>query len=199
MASRWLEQFFFSFVKGLSFVEGSVVIGATGAVSTLKGSGVQAVTRLGVGLYQIQLEDNYNRFLGLRADFSSAQTGSDVTAGAFSVGTPYVITALGTTDWIAAGYPAGFTPQVGGSFVAATVGAGTGTAKAVVASGIYTTELIGTPNATINSSLQTAQKKGALLLIKTNNASGAATDPANGSTMRFNMFLRNSSIKSKGE
>lgn len=51
-----------------------------------------------------------------------------VAGGAFVVGEPYSIRALGTTDWNAAAGTSGVTYTIGSRFTASTVGAGTGTA-----------------------------------------------------------------------
>jgi hypothetical protein len=52
-----------------------------------------------------------------------------VTGGAFVVGQAYQITAVGTTNWTAAGAPSNF--GVGTVFTATTVGGGNGTANSV--------------------------------------------------------------------
>jgi hypothetical protein len=199
MANRFFQQFFFSLNHAPVFLEGSVVIGATGAVGTVKGSGLLGVTRLAAGVYQLQFEDAYNRYLGGTAGFVSPVTGASVPGGSFVAGTLYYITALGTTttaQWLAAGVPAGVTPAVGVAFVATTVGAGTGTVKAAGVSGIYAIEVAGNSNLT---SYNSVAGKGAILVLQCLDAAGAQTDPAAGSVLGFTSFFRNSTVKGKGE
>ena len=199
MANRFFQQFFLSLNHQPVFLEGSVVIGATGAVGTVKGSGLLSVTRLSAGVYQLIFEDDYNRYLGGFTGFVSPVTGSNVSGGSFVTGTLYVITALGTTttaQWVAAGVPAGITPAVGVAFVATGAGAGTGTVKAVAASGIMNVEVAGDSNLT---SYNQTPGQGAILLLCCRNSSGALTDPAQGSVLGFAAFFRNSSVKGKGE
>jgi hypothetical protein len=199
MANRFFQQFFLSLNHQPVFLEGSVVIGASGSVGTVKGSGLLSVTHLATGVYQLQFEDDYNRYLGGFAGFVSPVTGSNINAGSFVAGTLYVITALGTTttaQWQAAGVPVGVTPAVGLAFVATGAGAGTGTVKATVGAGIYAVEVAGDSNLT---SYVTTNGTGAILLLACRNASGALTDPAAGSVLGFTAFFRNSSVKGKGE
>lgn len=193
MANRWFQQFFYSLNHSPVFLEGNAVIGSTGAVGTVKGSGLKSVTRLGVGTYRLLPEDGYPRYLGGHVGFVSPTTGSNVNDGSFVAGTSYVITAVGTTNWHAVGVPAGVTPAVGVGFVATGVGgAGSGTVKAVGASGIYAVEIVGDPQLQVNQA-------GGGVIIQCLNASGAPTDPASGSVLGFVMFLRNSTVKGKGE
>jgi len=56
--------------KEIKIIEGSVVIGATGAVGTVLGLGVDSITRNATGNYTITLEDAYNRLVGLSTFFS---------------------------------------------------------------------------------------------------------------------------------
>ena len=102
MANRYFTQFFYTPHKMPVMIDCNIAIGSTGAVGTIKGPGVSGVTRLGTGLYQIKLQDNYYKFYKLDWNLEAPVTGSDVTDGSFSVGTVYQITAVGTTDWTAA-------------------------------------------------------------------------------------------------
>lgn len=197
MANRFFQQFFFGLNHYPVWIEGSAAIGASGATSALKGSGVSSLTRKAAGVYELKLEDNYNRFLGFSAVLAGPVTGSAVAGGSFVAGTLYVIQSLGTTtqaQWITAGVPAGVTAAVGVAFVAAGVGAGTGTVKAVGASGVYAVELVGDPQTAVGPSTA-----GAVLYFKCLDASGAAADPASGSTLYFEVKYRNSTVKGKGE
>jgi hypothetical protein len=64
MANRLFETKLLNLVKGMVAIEGSFDIGATGAVSNIKGNGVSTVTRTAAGKYDIVLQDQYNKFLG---------------------------------------------------------------------------------------------------------------------------------------
>lgn len=199
MANRRFTQFFYTPHAMPVLIDCNVAIGATGAVGTLKGPGVASITRQSQGIYLIRLQDNYNKCFNVQASFEAPVTGSDVPDGSFSVGTTYIITAVGTTDWTAAGLPAGLTAAVGMSFKAATIGgAGTGTAKAVGSSGIFAVEMVGDPNLEIAPTVP-AGTVGGYLTVKCLNASGAATDPASGSKMHLMIYLSNSSVQVQGE
>lgn len=177
----------------------NVAIGASGAPGTLKGPGIASITRLSAGIYQVQLQDNYNRYYFGAASFVSPVSGTPVADGSFSTGTVYVITSLGTTNWAAAGLPANIAPAVGAVFKAANAGgAGSGTAETSSHSGIFSTEAIGDTN-TMLSLFPTTPLLGGLVTFQTLNASGAATDPASGSVMALTFYLSNSSIQVQGE
>lgn len=80
MANRYMQQFLFGFNHMLTFLEGNVSIGASGAVGTLKGSGIASVTKNSTGNYTIVLEDKYMKLLGSDFSFVSASF-----SGVFSV------------------------------------------------------------------------------------------------------------------
>jgi hypothetical protein len=201
MANRYFTQFFYTPHKMPVLLDCNVVIGSTGAVGTIKGPGIAGVTRLSAGVYQIKLQDNYNRYFMGSWGFVAPTTGSTVNDGSFVTGTTYVITAVGTTtaaEWLAAGVPAGITPDVGVVFKAASAGAaGTGTVKALGSSGIFALEVLGNTNLMLGPS--GAANQGGLVTIKCLNASGAATDPAAGSVMGLTFYLSNSSVTVQGE
>lgn len=198
MANRYFTQFFYTAHKMPVMLDMNVAIGATGAVGTLKGPGIYGVTRLGTGIYQIKLQDNYNKFFKLDWNVEAPVTGSAVNDGSFSVGTVYQITTVGTTDWTAAGLPAGLTAAVGMVFKAATIGgAGTGAAKALGTSGIFAVEVVGNPQTMLAP--QGAANQGGIITIKCLNASGAATDPAEGTVLFLDLYLSNSSVTVQGE
>ena len=198
MANRNFTRSFYTIHAMPVLLDCNVVIGSTGAVGTTKGPGISAVTRLGTGLYQIKLQDNYNRYYMGGWGFVAPVTGAGVNDGSFSTGTQYIITTVGTTDWVAAGLPAGLTAQVGSTFKAAGAGgAGTGVAKAVGTSGIFAVEVVGDTNTMLNPI--GAANQGGIVTIKCLNASGAATDPAAGSVMGLTFYLSNSSVYTQGE
>jgi hypothetical protein len=197
MANRFFQQFFFGLNHYPVWIEGSAAIGASGATSALKGSGVKSLTRKAAGVYELKLEDNYSRFLSFQCKFVAPVTGAAVTGGSFVSGTTYVIQSIGSTtqaQWETAGVPAGVTAAVGVAFVAAGVGAGTGTVKAVGTSAVFACEIVGDPQVSVGPTTP-----GAVLLFKCIDASGAAIDPASGSQIYFEVTYRNSTVKGKGE
>jgi hypothetical protein len=201
MANSYFTQFFYTKHAMPVLLDCNVVIGATGAVGTIKGPGVSTVTRLSAGLYQIKLLDNYYKLYGVDVNFRAPVSGANVTAGSFSVGPTYEITALGNTNWQTAGLPTGLTAAVGMVFKAAAVGSGTGTAKILGSSGIYKAETVG-GNEMLSLS---TTNQGGLVTIKCLGPTAAddtalvATDPAEGSVMYVSMYLSNSSVVVRGE
>ncbi len=67
--------------KEVKILFGSVVIGSTGAVGTVKGN--FKITRTSAGVYQIILTDKYNRMLGSTAGF--VQGTANTPSGIFKV------------------------------------------------------------------------------------------------------------------
>ena len=63
MANSRFYQFLYSKQAMLTLIEGKIVIGASGAVSSFVGSGVASVTQTATGQYSIQLSESYNLFL----------------------------------------------------------------------------------------------------------------------------------------
>lgn len=176
------------------YLEANAVIGASGAVGTTKGSGIASIVKLATaGTYQINFQDPYYRYLGGNSGFVSPVSGTPVTAGSFVSGTTYIIVSVGNTNWQAAGLAVGIIPQVGVAFTASAAGSGTGVAETASSSGIMSVEVVGDPNTTINNS------SNPYMIIQCLNSSGAATNPASGSVIGFQFFLRNSNVKGKGE
>lgn len=131
-------------------------------LATTGGSGTPTLTfwvapgpNVPVGYIQVNLQDNYNRYL-----FSASGRGCPVSGSAILVasagvtlGTMYIITVVGTTTqagWVSLGLPANITAAVGVSFIAAKTGTATGTGVveviAATGSGIFSVELVGDPN-----------------------------------------------------
>ena len=178
----------------------SVAIGASGAPTLQQQYGIQSITRLSAGRYRMQLQDNYVKILSFSASAVSPVTGSDITAGSFSVGTVYQITALGNTNWATAGLPAGITPSVGDTFLAAAVGSGTGTAKAIGNSGVQRIELMGNNPAMLSNQPFVAQAGGfvdfqCLAPTDASTTTVIPADPANGSSLIIVVSLSNSSVQ----
>lgn len=176
----------------------SVSIGASGVPTIESGSGlgIKAITKMDDGQYRIQLQDNYFKLLGVQVTMQSPVSGGSITAGSFSTGTVYQITALGNTtqaQWVTAGVPSGITAAVGVVFKAAAAGAGTGTAKVLGSSGVACVELMGNSvNMLQNSSTQ--PQEGGFVDIQTLDDSLAAVEPTSGSKMYISLKLSNSSV-----
>lgn len=202
-----------------TYVEGSFKIGATGAVmpsTGIVGSGVNSVVRKGTGQYVLQLQDNFNRLLGADFNtFSATSAAGAVTDGSLVVGQPYQIAFASTsTNWYTLGLPVGLTPAAGMPFVA-TSGAsaggtgglpGSGTAVRIIASNVDRVEVLPNPNTILQSSnlngpLGTSgiPAQGAYIFFQTLDTSGAPVNPTSGAVIRFNLFLRNSSLLGTNE
>ena len=201
MANRSFQQFFFNLNHACTYLEGNVVIdsGATGKTRSQKGSGIKAVTAVATGVYKIQLENSYARYLGGASGFASPSTGSPIAVGAINPTTVYMIAVVGTTNWQTCGLPAGITPAVGATFVCAATGTGTGYAIAVGTSGITAVEVVGDPNQTITNYTDPHFYIQTLGATSSSVTTLVPTAPADGSVMGFTIFLRNSSLTGKGE
>lgn len=148
----------------------------------------------------IQLNNNYNVYLGGNIGFVSPVTGSNLTST--TAGVSYVIVSLGTTtlaQWQAAGLPAGLTPALGQSFVALATGAigGTGAVKVVATSGIASMEVIGNPTASFNNS-NIAANGGAYLLLQALDFAGAVANPVDGTVVGMSIIVDASSVTIDG-
>lgn len=149
------------------------------------------------GFLVLRLNNNFNVFLGQSVSITSPVTGSNLTATVNHVS--YQITALGSAtlaQWLAVGYPAGFTPAVGQSFVAtasATIG-GSATVKAIGASGVDNAEVVGAPLVS-NSAIGT--NGGAQVLMQFLNAS-TPTNPADESIVEMSLNFDGSSVTIDG-
>lgn len=182
-----------------------VSIGSSGAPTIINssGKGIASITRLAAGQYRLQLQDNYASLLALDVQFQSPVTGSAVAGGAFSVGTVYQIVTLGNTtqaQFVAAGLPTGIAAAPGVIFKAATVGAGTGTVKALGTSGVSNVELIGNPQLMLSNQPFTGNNGGFInfqCLAPTSSSvtTAIAADPANGAVMMIQLLLNNSQIQ----
>lgn len=96
MANRAFQKTLASLNVNLTFLEGNFVVGATGAVGTTKGSGIASFVRLAAGTYQVNLQDQYNRYLGgFGGIVESPYTPVALSTG-LSSGSVYMITTVGT-------------------------------------------------------------------------------------------------------
>ena len=148
------------------------------------------------GIIIVQLDDNYNQYLGGFSGQTVALTGSNTAT--LTAGNPYVITSLGSStaaQWITAGVPSNITPAVGVSFIAAANIAGGGMAQAVASSsGIDHMELIGDPATTNSNNPQQGQLGSGLQLMFACYAAGTLTAPANGTVISMSFYLNDSSV-----
>ena len=203
MANRRFNQFMFNLNAGMTMLEGNCIIdsGATAGVRSIKGSGIKAVIKLATGIYKIQLMDSFARYLAGTAGMVSSVTGN-TSMGSLSIGTLYIIRTMGSStqaQWVAAGVPAGVTAAPGLAFVATAIGAGSGTCFTAVASGIACVEVKGDPNLSITNISDPH------IIVGTMGATGAGATalipvaPVDNSVFGFTLFLRNSSVKGKGE
>lgn len=216
MANRRFIQFFNTLHNKPTLIDFSVIVDRTNGnglgCRSLKGPGIASIymnstapiagNNVGQGYMQINLQDNYNRYLGGFTGCVSPVTGSAISISGSSVltlGTPYVITSLGTTtqaQWVAAGLPIGVTAAVGVSFCAAITGGGggTGQVKAVANSGVDCVEVVGDPNLSIvsNGAAILGGASGAYIILKFLDFSGAVVQPANESVIGSSLYFNNS-------
>ncbi len=205
MAAIPQRQFLFSYNPLLSYVQGQVVIGATGAVSSYNGSGIASVVRLAQGVYQINLLNNFYRFLDFTAGFQSPPTGNTAVT-AITPGLVYTIRTVGSTtqaQWETAGVPKGVPAAVGLPFLAAATSSGSGTASTPAFSGIDSVEVVGNPQDSINYAPTSAAYPYIVVQCVGPTASGDTTplavDPVSGSTMNFEIMCRASSLPGLNE
>lgn len=162
------------------------------------------------GVLVIQLQDNYNRSLSGANAIVSPVSGSalKIDNSALTQGVAYIITTLGdasAAQWHALGVPAGVTPAVGVSFIAASVGAGANTSSsrvmtaAAAGSGVATIETVGDPNLSIAPDPTKSQGFGAQIILECRDYAGALVAPVDGSVISLQFYLSDSSILVQGE
>lgn len=162
------------------------------------------------GTIVVQMQDNFNRsFCGFNAVVSPLSGSAlKVDNSALTAGVAYTITTLGTTTvtaWHTLGVPAGVTPAVGVSFIAASVGAGGNTstsrvmATAAAGSGVATFETVGDPNLSIAPDRTTGQTYGATFIIQCRDYAGALVAPTDGSVISLSFYLSNSGVQNGNE
>ena len=194
-----------SLVDRLSLVQGQFSIGSSGAVSAVQGNGVVSVTHAGTGVYWVILRDSYNKFMALGATQEETSDTPATIASGLTSGVVYVITTVGdasAADWLAVGLPSGQTPAVGVSFLSTSTGSGNSTTArvgGVIATSTannLTVNTIGSVTKTLHGN---ALIGGAFALVCRLGSSGALADPANGAVLKFDLLMRNSSVKGLGE
>jgi hypothetical protein len=152
------------------------------------------------GVIMVQLQDNYNRYLGGFSGQVSPLSGLPLTS--ISAGTPYVIVSLGTTtqaQWTSAGVPKGVVPAVGVSFIAIASGSigGSGAVEVPSASGVDNIEVIGDPDLSL-APVGAGQNNGGIILMQCLQ-DGVLQAPLDGSVISLSFYLSNSSVQVKGQ
>lgn len=226
MASRLFNQFLSSLNTNLTFIEGAFKIGSAGVVipnspvgAGLTASSTQSAARLGVGVYCVSLADDYNRLVGATFDVMPPLSSSAIPDGSVAtLGVPYqIVNASTSTNWYTLGLNRALTPSPGVVFVA-TSGASNipGSSAALVGSGTMAVigvnntegcELLPNINQMLSPTSAVAGVGGAQIYFQTtisSSATGTAgarvrVDPSSGTWIRYNLFLRNSSIKGYNE
>jgi hypothetical protein len=162
------------------------------------------------GTIVLQLQDSFNRCFNHAAVRANILSGSDVKIddSAMTAGVAYTISVLGdatAAKWRAIGVPAGVTPAVGVSFIAANNG-GAGDAltsrvqASATTSNCLSIEMVGSvqqPNQ-INPNIA-AQGFGAQLIFQCRSHDGALAAPPNGSQIMLEVYLSDSSVLIAGE
>lgn len=165
------------------------------------------------GTIVVQLQDPFARLL--EYDFSITQqpngTPVKIDNSAMTAGVAYTISTLGNASaakWLAIGVPAGVTPAVGVSFIAASDGGSVNTSTSRVApsaaagSNIFSIEMVGNPTLSANPSVQT-QGFGAQLIMECRNDSSsdapAIATPATGTVICLRFLMATSSTTINGE
>jgi len=216
MANRYFTQFFNSLHKAPVHIDLQFTFLSTAGsgISNLKGGGVASVIALSsspaagnnmvAGMLQVTLQDNYFGHYNSIWGIEESSTGANVNATALVVGTPYVITTMGTTTqagWVTAGLSPNVVAQPGVGFVAKAVTTGSGIVKGLAASGIYTVEEVGSPNLMVKGAGPLpggVLSNGGVILLAMRNASAALTNPPDGAVMRLSLILSNSSLNVNG-
>lgn len=149
------------------------------------------------GIILVQLQDNYNRYLGGYAGLGSPLSGSPITSG-LTVGKVYVIVSLGSSSaaqWQTAGVPSYIKPAVGVSFIAAATSvAGGGVVEliATAGSGVDHIELVGDPNLMNSQGATVIGTSPGMTLISMCFAAGVQTAPADGTIIGMNFYMNDS-------
>jgi hypothetical protein len=156
------------------------------------------------GIIVVNLQDNYNRYLG---GFSGQVSPLGAGTATIVAGNAYVITSLGTTtsaQWTAAGVPLRFQtnsglPSIGQTFIAAASETipGAPTVNPPSASGIDHIEVVGDPNITL-SPIPNSPTLGARLTFQCL-LNSTLTAPADGTVISLSMYMNDSSVQVAGE
>ncbi len=162
------------------------------------------------GSILVRLQDNYNGVYNVvDASIVLAPSGSDVKIdnSALTAGVPYRITIVGNATaakWLAIGLPAGVTPAVGVSFIAATNGGAGNTLTsrvqaAVTTSTVAAIQLAADPNLTSAPAPSANLGYGAYMILQCRDFAGALVAPANGTKIALQFYMKNSTQNVQGE
>lgn len=160
---------------------------------------------IAAGYIQVRLQNGFNQVLGImKPCIQSANSGSDVKIdnSAMTAGRAYVITTLGNATaakWHQIGVPAGVTPAVGVSFIAASNGGSGNTLTSRVqlvisSSNVASIEVVGDPNQSVNPSPSANQGYGAQIILVCRDYAGAIVAPSAGDVISLQILMNNSSI-----
>lgn len=179
---------------------GSITLSAATTSSTTGSITYQAIgsPNPAAGYILVQLQDNYNAYLGGYAGFVSPVSGTpiNVTTGV-TAGVAYVIASLGTTSvaqWHVLGVPANITPAVGVAFIAplTTTATGSGVIESTVYAGIDHIEVIGDANLGNSNGAYALGGGEGMQIVMACYHNGALTAPADGAVIGLNFYLNDS-------
>lgn len=157
------------------------------------------------GTIVVQFQDNFNARFSGNFQIIAPSSGSDVKMdnSALTAGVAYSISILGNAtaaQWHALGVPAGITPAVGVSFIAASVGAGANTStsrvqtSAAAGSSVASIELMGNPQLLLAPNPTSNQGYGASMILQCRDYAGAIVAPAAGSNISLEFYLTDGSV-----
>lgn len=189
-------------VSGISSLKGPLV------TQVLMNSAAATPTAtIAAGTILVRLQDDYNGvFNVVDASIVTAPSGSDVKIdnSALTAGVAYRITIVGDASlakWQAIGLPAGVTPALGVSFIAATNG-GAGNALTSRVQAAATTATVACIQLAADPNLSSASGEatyGAYAILQCRDFAGALVAPPAGSKISLQMYMSNSSIQIAGE
>lgn len=152
------------------------------------------------GVIIVNLQDNYNKYLGSFNSVTAPTSGSAISSG-LVIGSVYVISALGSStlaQFQAAGLPANITPAVGVAFIAkATSIAGGATVEALATNGseIVKIDVAGNPAlANSNGAHVLGAGNGMQLIFLCYDETNALAAPVNGTKINLGIYLNNSNV-----
>lgn len=192
--------------KGITSLKGPMISNVYMHTSTTPAAGNPNPAN---GTIVVQFQDNFNARFSGNFQIIAPGSGSDVKIdnSALTAGVAYTISILGNSTaaaWHLLGVPAGITPAVGVSFIAASVGAGANSsssrvqASAAAGSGVASIELIGQPNLLLAPDPTINQGYGASMIFQCRDYAGALVAPAAGSSISLEFYLTDGSVIMNG-
>ena len=150
------------------------------------------------GIILVNLQDNYNKYLGGFNQVTAPLDGSDISTG-LGIGGLYIISDLGAStlaQFQAAGLPKNITPAVGVAFIAkATSIAGGAKVQALATNGseIVKIDIAGNPSlANSNGAHVLGAGNGMQLIFVCYDETNSIAAPLNGSQINLAFYLNNS-------